>query len=141
MRVTEQEYAEILKRSGVRGAESGRGPGGKNSGAQGAKKRNEQAGDDRATDTATNMEPHTGDESLGAQEAQGYDSRCCLHVHSVRATLADPDGVSAKAAIDGLIHGGVLQDDSSKQIQEVTYSQEKCKKGQEKTIITLSWND
>jgi hypothetical protein len=135
MKLTEDEFAEILKRPGVKGYESEQGRNVQQGGAQGAKTANAN----RNTAAPADMEPDIGNEPLGAEKAQGHDSRCCLHVHSIRATLADPDGISAKAAIDGLIHGGILQDDSPRQIQEVTYSQEKCRKGQEKTVITLTW--
>lgn len=91
----------------------------------------------RTTHTATNVEPRTGNEPMGAQEATGCDSRCSIHVRSIRSRLADPDGICAKAAIDGLQRCGILQDDSAKHVKEVTYSQEKGEP--EKTIITLEW--
>ena len=68
---------------------------------------------------------------------QGHDSRACLHIHSIRKRLADPDGISAKAAIDGIVKAGLLEDDSAQHIKEITYSQEKG--SEEKTIITISW--
>lgn len=58
-----------------------------------------------------------------------------IHIHSIRKRLVDPDGISGKAAIDGLVHAGVLEDDSSEFINQVSYSQEKGK--EEKTIITI----
>jgi hypothetical protein len=62
-----------------------------------------------------------------------------LHICSRRYRLADADGISAKAAIDGLIHGGVLRDDSSEFVKEVRYSQEKISRDQEEeTIITVT---
>ena len=92
------------------------------------------------TNTVADLEPNTRHESLGTKKAQGDDPRCCIHVHSRRHRLADPDGISAKAAIDGLVLSGVLPDDTTDEIQEVTYSQEKIrKKEQEETIITLTW--
>ena len=60
-------------------------------------------------------------------------------MHSKRFRIADPDGISAKYAIDGLCHAGLLKDDREAYVKEVTYSQEKCKKGEEETIITLTW--
>ena len=62
-----------------------------------------------------------------------------IHIHSKRKRLADPDGVSGKAAIDGLVHAGLLKDDSLKFIGEVTHSQEKISKLEsEETIITIT---
>jgi hypothetical protein len=46
--------------------------------------------------------------------------------------------VSAKAAIDGLVLAGFIEDDSPKFIKEVSYSQEKVSKGEaEETFIFL----
>ena len=59
-------------------------------------------------------------------------------MHSRRKRLCDTDGVSAKAVIDGLRKGGVLIDDSPKYVKEVSYSQEKCKAGEEEeTVISI----
>ena len=53
--------------------------------------------------------------------------------------MADADGISAKAVIDGLVLAGVLEDDSPKYVKWVTYSQEKIsKKEDEETIITIT---
>ena len=61
-----------------------------------------------------------------------------VHVHSIRKRLADIDGISAKAAIDGIVKSGLLEDDSAKQIRQIKFTQEKCKKGEEeKTILNF----
>ncbi len=60
-----------------------------------------------------------------------------IHIRSVRKRLADSDGISGKAAIDGLVHCGILQDDSAKFVEEVTYSQKKTK-GPEYTEIIIT---
>lgn len=54
-----------------------------------------------------------------------FDRKVSIHIHSVRKREVDSDGVSAKAAIDGLVEAGLLQDDSPKWVKEVSYSQEK----------------
>lgn len=54
-----------------------------------------------------------------------------LHVHSIRKRLVDIDGISAKAAIDGLVKAGLLSDDSAKEIREIKFTQEKCKDNEE----------
>jgi Holliday junction resolvase RusA-like endonuclease len=57
---------------------------------------------------------------------------------SHRTRLADADGISAKAAIDGLVHAGVIRDDSTKEVREVSYLQVKVKnKNEEKTVIQI----
>lgn len=76
---------------------------------------------------APHLESCNSDESLGAKKAKGLDSPCSIHFHSVRKRLTDSDGISAKAAIDGLVHAGLLEDDSPKFVKTVSYSQEKTK--------------
>ena len=85
----------------------------------------------------TDVEQDSGNGSLGQKKAKGHDTPCRIAVHSIRQRLADMDGISAKAAIDGLVHCEILKDDSPKYVKEVSYSQEKGKK--EETIITLTW--
>ena len=90
--------------------------------------------------SVTDLEPHPSDESLAEEEAERPDSRASILVHSRRKRLCDPDGVSAKAAIDGIVKAGILIDDSPVYVKEVRYSQEKIKKGEEEeTIITVGW--
>lgn len=87
-----------------------------------------------------NVEPHPSNAPLAEEEATGPDSRASILVHSRRRRLTDPDGVSAKAAIDSLVKAGILVDDSALYVREVRYSQEKIKKGdEEETIITVRW--
>jgi len=68
-------------------------------------------------------------------ENQQKDQRVSIHVHSIRARLVDSDGVSAKAAIDGLVHAGILADDCAKYVAETTYSQQVG--SPERTIIDI----
>ena len=75
---------------------------------------------------------------MAKKKDQGLDKKSRIHIHSRRYRLADPDGISGKAAIDGLVDAGILQDDSPEQIESVTYSQEKIRKGEtEETIIDI----
>ena len=94
LRLTEEEYAAILARQ------------------------------NRAADTASNLEsdPKHGPPSKDVGEE--VCSRVRIHVHSKRRRLCDPDGISAKWAIDGLVKGGLLRDDSAKYIEAVTFFQE-----------------
>lgn len=89
----------------------------------------------------TDLEQATSDAQVGQEESQGQDTRASILVHSRRRRLTDPDGVSAKAAIDGLVKAGILIDDSPIYVKEVVYSQEKIKKEEEEeTIITIRWD-
>lgn len=63
------------------------------------------------------------------------EKRVSIRVHSKRKRLVDADGVSAKAAIDGLVIAGVLEDDNNKYVKEVRYSQEKISKEETEEVI------
>lgn len=86
--------------------------------------------------STSHLEQNTRYESVGAKKVKRLDSPCSLHIRSFRNRLADSDGISAKAAIDGLVHAGVLQDDSTQFVEKVSYSQKKTK-GPEKTEILI----
>ena len=81
------------------------------------------------------MEQNVSHASLATKSITRFDSPISIHVHSIRKRLTDPDGISAKAVIDGMVRCGILKDDSPTYVKEVTYSQEKGKV--EKTIITI----
>jgi len=89
----------------------------------------------RNANTAPNMEPAIGNAPLAKKEAEGINTPCCISIHSVRKRLADSDGISGKACIDGLVHSGILKDDSPKYVEEVRFSQEKGEP--EETIISI----
>jgi hypothetical protein len=59
-----------------------------------------------------------------------------IHCHSIRKRLVDSDAISIKAVIDGIVEAGVLKNDTAKEIQPPTFSQEKGT--EEKTIITIT---
>ena len=93
---------------------------------------------DRATDSASNLEPIVSDEPIQTSRRAAFDSRVDIRIVSYRTRLADADGISAKAAIDGLVHAGVISDDSTKEVREVSYLQVKVKnKNEEKTVIQI----
>ena len=83
------------------------------------------------------MEQGAGDAPLAKEKAQGCAPRACLHIHSYRKRLTDPDGVSAKAVIDGIVKAGILPDDSAQFIEQISYGQEKA--DEEKTVITITY--
>jgi hypothetical protein len=82
------------------------------------------------------MESTLCNEQMGKAKGDKLDKRFCIHIHSRRRRLCDPDGVSGKAAIDGLAKGGIFPDDSAKYIKTVSYSQEITKEDEE-TIIDV----
>ena len=71
-----------------------------------------------------------------------FNTPVCITVHSYRHRLADPDGISAKAAIDALVKAGILTDDSAKEIKEVRFRQTKIRLSEdEKTQIIIEKGD
>ena len=78
----------------------------------------------RAAVSPTNMEPDSKPAVKKANASKAVYPRVSIRVHSKRRRLTDPDGIAAKAAIDGLVRGGLLTDDSAKTIKEVSFSQE-----------------
>jgi hypothetical protein len=90
-------------------------------------------------DSASNVEQAA---CTGRSRACGnptFDTPVDLRIVSHRTRLADADGISAKAAIDGLVQAGIIADDSTKEVREVSYSQIKVKnKEDEKTVIQIT---
>ena len=61
-----------------------------------------------------------------------------ININSYRYRLADVDGISAKAVIDGLVKSGILRNDTTKEISEVRFKQTKIKRpAEEKTEIII----
>ncbi len=89
----------------------------------------------RTTLPAANVESNTGDEPLGKKGFKGFNSRVDITVTSYRKRNHDPDGISAKAVLDGLVRRQILRDDSTKEVNSITFKSEISK--EEKTIITL----
>ena len=83
----------------------------------------------------TDLEPHSFNDIARAHAFKKAGQRVSIHVHSIRKRLCDPDGISAKAAIDALVEGGILVNDSPEFVKEVTFSQEKGTP--ERTIISI----
>ena len=93
---------------------------------------------DCAAGQASNVERPAGRKPKGPRQGAAFTARVDITVVSYRSRLADADGISAKAAIDGLVMCGILADDSTKEIREIRYQQVKVKNASdEKTEIIL----
>ncbi len=68
-------------------------------------------------------------------EVQAFNTPVNINIHSKRKRECDPDGISAKWAIDSLVNNGLLINDSAKHVKSITYTQEKS--DIEETIITI----
>ena len=99
---------------------------------------NEAAASCHASSSASDLERPASHESVRAGKGAAFTARVNITIISYRTRLCDADGISAKAAIDGLTHCGVLQDDSPKEVSEVRYRQIKVKNAsEEKTEIVI----
>lgn len=89
---------------------------------------------------APHLERNPGHEPARKDEVEKMDKKSRIRIVSCRHRLCDPGGISYKAAIDGLVDGGVLRDDSTKEIQEpIVHVQEKLPKDvPERTVITIT---
>ena len=81
------------------------------------------------------LEQNPGNAAFPADSAPQVDSPVRIRVISYRKLKHDPDGISAKAVIDGLVQAGILADDSTEQVKEVTFESRKSKI--ERTVIEI----
>jgi len=66
---------------------------------------------------------------------KGLDSRVNITVTSYRKRKHDPDGISVKAVLDGIVRAGLLPDDSCHEVESITFKSILSK--EEKTIIDI----
>lgn len=151
MNLTEAEYQELLNRDvskirrGGIGQESegsasasGKEPGGNLKKAPYCPASNRKAKHaNNLTDKTSYLEPVVSNGVLAAQTDTRPHKKYNIHVHHRTNRLADPDGRSIKAAIDGIVEAGLLPEDNASVIGEITQSQEKII-GEEETIITIT---
>lgn len=89
----------------------------------------------KAPNSFANLEQAIGDATIPEDGSTAQDTRASIHVRSYRKLDSDPDGISAKAAIDGIVARGILSDDSSKQVAQVSF--ETVKDADERTEIII----
>ena len=87
---------------------------------------------------ATDSESGSGDGLQKTIQLEKATQRYDLRIHQKRRRLTDPDGVHYKSCIDGLVKGEILRDDSAAVIRSISFTQEKCGRGEpEETIIDI----
>lgn len=92
-------------------------------------------GNNRATLPASDLEPASSHAPVAAHETPAFNSPVNIRVTSYRKLNHDPDGISAKAVLDGVVAAGILTDDSAKQVESITFKSIKSK--EEKTVIEI----
>lgn len=84
------------------------------------------------------MEQDTGNGYMEKKKIKRLDSPINIFLLSKRHRLTDPDGISIKAVLDGIVLAGILSNDTAKEIKGIFFSQEKISKEfPEETIIEL----
>ena len=81
------------------------------------------------------LERHIGDEPLAAEKAERLDSQVRVTFYHFRKRLIDPDNLSGKAVLDGIVRAGILADDTSVEIKEITHKQFKAPT--EETVVVI----
>lgn len=90
---------------------------------------------DRDTTADADVESHSGNAPLRANETPRISAPCRVTFHHTRKRLADMDGLSIKAVLDGLVHAGVFPVDTPEFVSEIRHTQ--AKGSDEITIITI----
>uniref|UniRef100_A0A6M3IH55 Uncharacterized protein n=1 Tax=viral metagenome TaxID=1070528 RepID=A0A6M3IH55_9ZZZZ len=85
---------------------------------------------------AAHLEPPACHEQVATHARAPLAPPVRVHVHSVRRRLADSDGVSVKAVLDGLVVAGLLADDRPEIVAQVSQSQERG--APERTIVAIT---
>ena len=83
---------------------------------------------------ASNVERVARNGSNEANACTTFNTRVDITFVHYRYRLADPDGISCKAAIDGLVASKILGDDSHKEVNEVRQRQVKITQSQTEMV-------
>lgn len=90
---------------------------------------------DKVTNPDAIVEQDLGYEPLAAKKGEGLCSQVRIVVYHFRKRKIDPDNLSIKAVLDGAVSVGILADDTSFEIKEITHKQFKA--DDEKTYIVF----
>jgi hypothetical protein len=89
----------------------------------------------RAAVRASDVESNPGDEHAPKDAPEKVHTRFSMVIHHRSRRLADATGRSHKAAVDGIVGGGLLPDDSPVYVKEIKETFEQ--RNNEETIIEL----
>lgn len=92
---------------------------------------------DRDSNPYADLESFTRDASNGKKSLPRFNTRVRITVVHRRYRLVDPDGLSIKAALDGLVKAKILADDSAKEIEEIRHRQEQIHKPELETTTFI----
>lgn len=93
----------------------------------------------RNTSSDADVERDSEHASNATKRHEPFTAQVNVHFCSYRHRLIDPDNLSPKAMLDGIVHSGLLQDDSAPYVKEVRCTQEEIDKDQEETtVVTIT---
>ena len=92
-------------------------------------------GHHRAAVSVADLEPVTCDAALPAEETPRFIAPVNIRVISYRKLNHDPDGVSVKAVLDGVVALGILADDSARQVTSITFESRQSR--DQRTVIKI----
>jgi hypothetical protein len=95
----------------------------------------QQLSRDNSANSASNVEQASGHARGKEKQIGSDDSLCRIYIHNLRHKLADSDGVSGKACLDGIVEAGLLSDDSTEEVEWVRQTQEKIPKDEDEITI------
>ena len=98
--------------------------------------------DNRTSNPVTDPKSVAKLKQVAVAKNPAFSSLVYVFVNSFRHRLPDSDGISGKAAIDGLVRNGILEDDSPRFVKNTFYSCEKVPMAEkEKTVIVIQTVD
>ena len=97
---------------------------------------NDETDKNRTAVPAPDLESDISNAAFSTHGIKTLDTPVNIRIISYRKSRHDPDGISAKAAIDAFVRTGILADDSTEQVKKVTFESRKSK--EEKTIIWIT---
>ena len=86
---------------------------------------------------ATDMEQNPVNELARTTQDKKVSEKYRINVHRYSAKLCDPDNIASKWSVDALELAGIIPEDSPEYIEAVTFQQTKCKRSEERTVITV----
>ena len=95
--------------------------------------------DNRTALPVADVEQDISNAPMAKEDVAGFNSLVNIRVTSYRKRKHDPDGISVKAVLDGLVRRKILVDDSTSEVNKVSFQSIIVKKGEpEKTIIVIT---
>lgn len=96
-----------------------------------------EKGNNRTSNTSSNLELPTRIKPICKNEGPTFNTPVRINIYSTRIRETDIDGISGKAALDGIVKSGILADDSPDQIESYQIHKPTIS-SEEKTVIEIT---